>query len=290
MQPATSFNKTLFADASGNALRCSQVMTYRGEVAVPALALKFVLKGREHYRLNGRDFAVQSGQFLLTNNRQTEAVAVTVNEEAVGVCIDFSEAWVYQLAALAGMEQEAEDLLGRPHASALLSVQHFGLESWLQQANYTYFSKHNAAAADHARQLWELGALVIPDVLQWQRHFAATGGSCHATREARLKVIWQAKRLLDQQPNRAWKLEQLAKEAGMSKFHLLRQFKQVFGLPPHQYLLQKRLHWAKNQLSGSAALSELALEAGFADLAAFSKAFKKQFGESPSNVRQSRNF
>jgi AraC-like DNA-binding protein len=289
MHPNAAFNTTLFADETGNALRCSRVMAYSGEVAVPALALKFVLKGREHYHLNGRDFAVQSGQFLLANNRQTEEVAVTVNEEAVGVCIDFSEAWVLQMAALAGMEEEAERLLARQETS-LFGARLFGLDAWLHQANQTYFSKPKLQPADHARQMWTLGVQLIPDLLQWQRHFAATGGSCLATREARLKVIWQAKRLLDQQPQHAWKLESLAKEAGMSKFHLLRQFKQVFGLPPHQYLLQKRLHWAKSQLSGSQALSELALEAGFADLAAFSKAFKKQFGESPSQLRQLSNF
>lgn len=279
----------MFADETGNALRCSRVLAYQGEVAVPALALKFVLRGRENYRIQDRNLAVQGGQFLVTNSRQTLEVEVAGKAEALGVCIDFSEAWVLQMAALAGMEEEADRLMGRQE-TALFGAPQFGLEAWLHQANQTYFSKQTLQSADHARQIWTLGAQLIPDLLQWQRHFAATGGSCLATREARLKVIWQAKRLLDQQPQHAWKLESLAKEAGMSKFHLLRQFKQVFGLPPHQYLLQKRLQWAKSQLSGSQALSELALEAGFADLAAFSKAFKKQFGESPSHLRQLSNF
>jgi AraC-like DNA-binding protein len=289
MHPTAAFNTTLFADETGNALRCSRVMAYNGEVAVPALALKFVLRGRENYRIQDRNLAVQGGQFLVTNSRQAVEVEVAGKAEAWGVCIDFSEAWVLQMAALAGMEEEAERLLARQETS-LFGAQLFGLDAWLHQANQTYFSKPKLQPADHASQMWSLGVQLIPDLLQWQRHFAATGGSCLATREARLKVVWQAKRLLDQQPQHAWKLESLAKEAGMSKFHLLRQFKQVFGLPPHQYLLQKRLHWAKSQLSGSQALSELALEAGFADLAAFSKAFKKQFGESPSQLRQLSNF
>lgn len=289
MHPTATFNTTLFADETGNALRCSRVTAYHGQVAVPALALKFVLRGRENYRIHDRNLAVQGGQFLVTNSRQAVEVEVAGKAEAWGVCIDFSEAWVLQMAALAGMEEEAERLLARQETS-LFGAQLFGLDAWLHQANQTYFSKPKLQPADHARQMWTLGVQLIPDLLQWQRHFAATGGSCLATREARLKVIWQAKRLLDQQPQHAWKLESLAKEAGMSKFHLLRQFKQVFGLPPHQYLLQKRLHWAKSRLSGSQALSELALEAGFADLAAFSKAFKKQFGESPSQLRQLSNF
>lgn len=290
MHPAAPLNRILFADTMGNALRCSQVQTYQGEVEVSGLALKFVTRGCENYRVNGRDFAVNGGRFLVANHLRSTQVEVNGKDEALGICVDFSADWVVQMAALAGMEAEAERLLNRSWETSLFEAASFGLQNWLQNAHTAYFSSKADGKLDHARTMWDLGSQLIPDLLQWQRHFSATGGSCLATREARLKVIWQAKRLLDQQPQHAWKLESLAKEAGMSKFHLLRQFKQVFGLPPHQYLLQKRLHWAKSQLSGSQALSELALEAGFADLAAFSKAFKKQFGESPSNLRQLSNF
>jgi AraC family transcriptional regulator len=77
------------------------------------------------------------------------------------------------------------------------------------------------------------------------------------------------------------------REPERRKFHLLRYFKKAFQVKPHQFVIQCRLEKAigllKNQ---SLSISEVAIKSGFADAAAFSKAFKQRYGVSPGVSRK----
>ncbi|MEJ8545048.1 helix-turn-helix domain-containing protein [Brevibacillus borstelensis] len=77
-------------------------------------------------------------------------------------------------------------------------------------------------------------------------------------------------------------LEDLAAVANASISHLVRQWKQQTGLPPHQYLLRLRVERAKMLIHcGSMSLKEIAHRLGFADQAHFTKKFKRMTGETP---------
>ena len=91
-----------------------------------------------------------------------------------------------------------------------------------------------------------------------------------------------ADRLRDE-PERDWTLDQMARLAGMSKFHFCRQFKTRFRMTPRQFLLRRRLDLAKTTLTqGESNLTHVALAAGFGSSSQFSKDFKRSFGVSPS--------
>jgi AraC family transcriptional regulator len=78
-------------------------------------------------------------------------------------------------------------------------------------------------------------------------------------------------------------LEELAREACLSPFHFARSFKAATGLPPHQYVLQRRHAHAKALLAGRAlSLAEVAFACGFSSQAHFSTSFKQATGMSPS--------
>ncbi|MEL6773004.1 MAG: helix-turn-helix transcriptional regulator, partial [Bacteroidota bacterium] len=77
----------------------------------------------------------------------------------------------------------------------------------------------------------------------------------------------------------------IAREAALSEYHLIRSFKRVFGTTPYRYLLDRRLEAAALLLRTSErSVTEVAYEVGFSDLAAFSKAFKKHHGVAPSRL------
>ena len=60
----------------------------------------------------------------------------------------------------------------------------------------------------------------------------------------------------------------------------------VFNETPHRWIMRKRLNYAHNLLlQGKNSPSEVYVQSGFEDLAHFSRAFKKQFGISPSKVK-----
>jgi len=82
-------------------------------------------------------------------------------------------------------------------------------------------------------------------------------------------------------------LAALASDAGLSRFHFCRAFKESTGLSPHAWLRQQRLERAMNRLCETDASIELvAAELGYASQTAFTAAFKKLTGETPSEWRR----
>ena len=80
-------------------------------------------------------------------------------------------------------------------------------------------------------------------------------------------------------------IEDIASEVGYSTAHINRVFKQHYGLTPHAFMIDQRIHKAKEYLlkSDHPNLSEVALEAGFYDQSHFIKAFKKAYSISPNH-------
>lgn len=76
-------------------------------------------------------------------------------------------------------------------------------------------------------------------------------------------------------------LEELARLAELSPFHLARLFRQEVGMPPHAYQLQIRLARAKRLLVRGAPVSKVAQDTGFFDLSHFTRHFKRQLGVAP---------
>ncbi len=85
-------------------------------------------------------------------------------------------------------------------------------------------------------------------------------------------------------------LEELAHLTGMSLSAFKRAFAQYYQCPPARYIRQRRLEKAARLLSRTTLrISEVAFEAGFQDLAHFSKAFQKFYGKSPTAWRTANN-
>src|SRR5208282_6000642 len=88
---------------------------------------------------------------------------------------------------------------------------------------------------------------------------------------------WQKRRvaeLLEENLDGQIGLAKLARECGLSVSHFARSFRRSFGTSAHRYLILQRIEKAKSLLSNSVfTLSEVALQAGFSDQAAFSRAF-----------------
>lgn len=84
----------------------------------------------------------------------------------------------------------------------------------------------------------------------------------------------------------ALSLESLAREVGLSKFHVARCFKQATGVAPHQYQKLLRLQNARRHIEGGACVREAAAASGFSDEAHLSRSFRKWLGVSPGTWRR----
>jgi AraC-like DNA-binding protein len=82
-------------------------------------------------------------------------------------------------------------------------------------------------------------------------------------------------------------LAEMARLAGLSRFHFIRAFRETVGETPHQYLIGARLRAAADRLLDSAApITEIALGVGFNDISHFNASFRAAFGASPSAWRK----
>jgi AraC family transcriptional regulator len=82
-------------------------------------------------------------------------------------------------------------------------------------------------------------------------------------------------------------LAALAADAGVSRFHFCRAFKESTGLSPHAWLRQYRLEQAMNMLRDTdASVASVAAALGYASQTAFAAAFRKLTGETPSDWRR----
>jgi AraC family transcriptional regulator len=83
-------------------------------------------------------------------------------------------------------------------------------------------------------------------------------------------------------------LERIAAVAHLSPYHFARQFKATTGLPPHQYVVARRVERAQQLLrQGDLSLAEVAACAGFSDQSQLSQNFKRVVGVTPGQFRKS---
>lgn len=85
-------------------------------------------------------------------------------------------------------------------------------------------------------------------------------------------------------------LKELADLARLSSHHFCRAFKQSFGIPPHQYQVQRRIEAAKQLLEGrTRSITDIALDLGYGQTSSFSSAFRKATGWAPTAYRRAFN-
>jgi len=95
---------------------------------------------------------------------------------------------------------------------------------------------------------------------------------------------------IEQHLDQTLSLGELAQLAALSEYHFARMFRASFGLPPHRYVLQRRLLRARELLQhGHLALGEIALSCGFASASHFSNRFREAFGAAPGLLRAARS-
>ncbi len=77
-------------------------------------------------------------------------------------------------------------------------------------------------------------------------------------------------------------LDNIADEAYFSKFHFIRQFKNIYRRTPHQYLIFVRIEKAMELLRNGIPVSDVCYAVGFESLSSFSGLFKRTVGIAPS--------
>jgi transcriptional regulator GlxA family with amidase domain len=103
-----------------------------------------------------------------------------------------------------------------------------------------------------------------------------------------LRRLLRAKDRMDAASHEAWPVRRLARVSHVSEAHFARSFKEAFGVPPHRYLLTRRIERGTAMLRDSElSITEIAFRTGWQSLGTFGRIFRDVTGEKPSSVRES---
>jgi transcriptional regulator GlxA family with amidase domain len=101
-----------------------------------------------------------------------------------------------------------------------------------------------------------------------------------------LRRLLRAKDRMDAASHENWPVRRLARVSGVSEAHFARSFRDAFGVPPHRYLLTRRVERATALLRETdAPITEIAFETGWNSLGTFGRIFRDITGESPGEFR-----
>ncbi|MFC0399871.1 helix-turn-helix transcriptional regulator [Paraburkholderia rhizosphaerae] len=103
---------------------------------------------------------------------------------------------------------------------------------------------------------------------------------------ALLRRLLRAKDRMDAASHEAWPVSRLADVSRISEAHFARSFKRAFGVPPHRYLLTRRIEQAITLLRDTElSITDIAFATGWESLGTFGRIFRDITGRSPGAMR-----
>ena len=113
----------------------------------------------------------------------------------------------------------------------------------------------------------------------------ALSGTSESDYEHAVARLSELRKNILENPENIYLIEQMAHDACISPFHMIREFKKAFGLTPHQFQMQCKVRKAQKLLAEKSA-SEVTYDAGFYDQSHMARCFKKVVGLSPKEYKK----
>ena len=102
-----------------------------------------------------------------------------------------------------------------------------------------------------------------------------------------LRRLLRAKDRMDAAPQEDWPVRRLAQVSHMSEAHFARSFNEAFGMPPHRYLLTRRIERSLTLLRDTElSITDIAFQTGWRSLGTFGRVFREITGGTPGAMRQ----
>lgn len=270
--------------------RCAHTNALRGaEELQPAHTINFPQRGVYVKHVEGREVLVDSSSIVFFNRG---ACWCSSHPHGVGDAGYYVSVRHDALAALAAeLDPRAAERPERPFESS-----HAPVTAELELAALSLV--RDAATSERL----ELEERVLGLVAACSRHAASVTRSAHVAggpprlSRAHRELAEAARALLVRRACEPLGLDDVARELGVSPFHLARVFRARFGTSLHAELMRRRLALALDELAHAprlaagddTGLAELALRVGFASHSHFTAAFRRRYGVTPSAWRARR--
>jgi AraC family transcriptional regulator len=256
------------------------------------LSIKTVMRGEVHWIVEGRRLLVDAHTFLVLGDGQRYSMNINSTKPVETCCVFFRGGFVEQIA------QDATTTL----AASLDSP-------WRDAPQLAFLSRlHSDSNRSLLPKIWSLAercsselqpSSFEEDFLRLSQNFLMLYREVKAefmrvpaaktsTRRELFRRLQIAREYLHENVDRRISLEEVSREACLSRYHLHRAFRRVFRLTPHAYVTGLRLNRARSLLQGGRAVTDVAMDIGFTSVSAFTRLFRSRFGLLPSAVSKIR--
>lgn len=280
-------NKSIFSDTTGNELRLSSVIQTEQKVNFQNFSAKYVVSGNENYTINNRKIALKQGEYVIGNKNSTSSVLIDEPAPAMGICIDIAKDIIteiidyrYQNAdAFCNFLFDQEWMVRKYHAK------NTSLGYALHQLSTDFENLNKGNSKVNKEFFYAVSECIVKDQRVIFEGFSRLKSVKQETNGRLFNFIYDAKNYMDDHFLQKINIETISREAKLSEYHFIRLFRTVFNTTPYKYIVQKRLRFALELLENKYSISDIALLLGYADVPAFSNAFRQHFGFSPKKFR-----
>lgn len=238
-------------------------------------SLKYVARGRVDHQVGRRTFRVRAGEFICVPEGLRSELEVRRQDEPsmIGLCLFLAA----PAGGVAAGESLEEPIVFPARCSRL---------GRLLAHEAAEFRMSGLRREDRAPRLLQRVGEGLEELLEEAAHGLESLGAAKAsTRYDGLRRLNLARGYLHEVVDRAVALDELARVAGVSRFQLLRDFRNCFGAPPGSYHRHVRLGLAKAEIErGRLTCGQAAERFGFADSSSFSHAYRRAFGTAPTRA------
>lgn len=127
--------------------------------------------------------------------------------------------------------------------------------------------------------------LFLKLIIELNRCCLKSSGVFHKTAHYDKKIV-EMIHYINEHLSKDLSIESLSARFYLSKYHMMRKFKEETGYSMHQYILEKRVLAARNMILSGMSASAACMECGFKDYSTFSRAYKKLLNRLPSEDNQ----
>lgn len=250
-------------------------------------SIKFTLEGMVQYKTEKAIYRLTPSQFLLSSKQPCEC---TVKSSSLtrNISIDISEETINEVfTTLSGLPNDMDNLQAKHFISPDFFENQYpvhssplGVELALLAKQFSFGNNPVETLTDES--FFSLAEKVIQHEMLVQHSMDNLSAIKSSTRKETLRRLLNGKYFMDENFLTNPGIAEVAREANLSEYYFLRNFKNAFAISPHQYVLDKKLRHAQSLLKKSIPAQEVAMECCFPDIASFSKAFRKKFGYPPS--------
>ncbi len=252
-------------------------------------SLKSFGNGEAYYNVGNGNYSVGGSSYLLLNHKQDYSIIIDSDIEVESFTIFFESSLIHSIySSLLNDTHRTLEPLDKK-ASVEFYVRNYPFSGIFLK---TYFAFKNEYPSNKKNKFWleEKLAIIAENIIienfKNLPEINKISALKHSTRQELYKRLLIAKEYLYANFHTELTLEALSKVCSLAVNHLIKHFKEVFRLTPHQLLthirIEKSKHWLKHT---NWSLPEIVAQSGFSSIPSFCSLFFKIVGTSPIKYR-----